>query len=454
MVKDRRLCVLISVLFAGIVSPIQAQRLGYPPEEFIARREVLCERLAHGTVLMFGNTMPALAARNHQDHDFYYLTGNEDLNSVLVMNVETRQAYLFLPKQGPGEIRSDGENWLEDPEAADKWGFESIEPLYTLNEFLARQRDYTKTPTIWVRLSERDEISQGRSNKAVNLARQSMNLWSARPSEGAFRVEMLRRHYPFYELKDISPHIDRMRVIKTAREIEILKLNGRIAAEAVNRAMAVTEPGRFEYEIEAEATYHHVRNGVQRAGYGAIVGSGSNSNIWHYRDNGKRVEAGEMVVMDYGGSLDYMIIDITRTWPVSGEFDELQLRAYRCALEALKAITAEMRPGATREGIREITREIYRRHGFEDQRAPSAGHFVGMSVHDVGDASLPLEAGMVIAVEPIIEIKEENLHVRIEDTILVTEGEPVVLTEASPKEVDELLALMKEASQARGRPNR
>jgi Xaa-Pro aminopeptidase len=265
---------------------------------------------------------------------------------------------------------------------------------------------------------------------------------------------MLRRHYPFYELKDISPHIDRMRVIKTAREIEILKLNGRIAAEAVNRAMAVTEPGRFEYEIEAEATYHHVRNGVQRAGYGAIVGSGSNSNIWHYRDNGKRVEAGEMVVMDYGGSLDYMIIDITRTWPVSGEFDELQLRAYRCALEALKAITAEMRPGATREGIREITREIYRRHGFEDQRAPSAGHFVGMSVHDVGDASLPLEAGMVIAVEPIIEIKEENLHVRIEDTILVTEGEPVVLTEASPKEVDELLALMKEASQARGRPNR
>jgi Xaa-Pro aminopeptidase len=161
------------------------------------------------------------------------------------------------------------------------------------------------------------------------------------------------------------------------------------------------------------------------------------------------VEAGEMIVMDYGGSLDYMIIDITRTWPVSGEFDELQLRAYRCALEALKAITAAMRPGATREGIREITREIYARHGFADQSAPSAGHFVGMSVHDVGDASLPLEAGMVIAVEPIIELKEHNLHVRIEDTILVTEGEPVVLTEASPKEVDDVLALMRDARRMR-----
>jgi len=439
------LSVPILILLAGSLLPAQAQRIGYPPEEFIARREALCERLESGTVLMFGNTQPALAARNHQDHDFYYLTGNEDLNSVLVLDVETGTAHLFLPKQGAGEIRSDGENWLEDPEAAERWGFESIEPLYTLNEFLARRRDYTETPTLWVRLSERDEISQSRSNKAVNLARQSMNFLSAQPSLDAFRVEMLREHYPFYELKDISPHIDGMRMIKTAREIEILKLNGRIAAEAVNRAIAVTGPGRFEYEIEAEATYHHVRNGVQRAGYSAIVGSGANSNIWHYRNSGKRVEAGEMVVMDYGGSLDYMIIDITRTWPVSGEFNDLQLRAYICALEALKAITAEMRPGATREGIREITTEIYRKHGFEDQRAPSAGHFVGMSVHDVGDASLPLEAGMVIAVEPIIEIKEHNLHVRIEDTILVTEGEAVVLTETSPKEVDELLELMREA---------
>ena len=208
----------------------------------------------------------------------------------------------------------------------------------------------------------------------------------------------------------------------------------------------------FEYEIEAEATYHHVRNGVQRAGYAAIVGSGPNGNIWHYRDSGRQVRAGEMIVMDYGGSLDYMIIDITRTWPVSAKFDELQLRAYRCALEALKTITAEMRPGATRNGIREITKEIYKRHGFEDQRAPSAGHFVGMAVHDVGDASLPLEPGMVIAVEPIIEIKEEHLHVRVEDTILVTEGEAVSLTEASPKEVDELLAFMKQSGKATDDP--
>jgi Xaa-Pro aminopeptidase len=231
-------------------------------------------------------------------------------------------------------------------------------------------------------------------------------------------------------------------MIKTPREIEILKENGRISAEAIKRAISTTRPGRYEYQLEAEATYQHIRNGVQRAGYTAIVGSGPNVNIWHYQASGRQMTAGDLVVMDYGGSLDYMVVDITRTWPVSGKFDELQLRAYRCALEAQKAIIAAMRPGTTRDDTREIGEAIYKKHGFEDQRPPSAGHFVGMSVHDVGDRSLPFEPGMVIAVEPIIEIKEKQLHVRIEDTVVITEGEPLVLSTAVPKEVDELLALM------------
>jgi Xaa-Pro aminopeptidase len=88
------------------------------------------------------------------------------------------------------------------------------------------------------------------------------------------------------------------------------------------------------------------RNGVQGNGYPAIVGTGPNVNIWHYADNGRKMEAGDLVVMDYGGSLDYQVVDITRTWPVSGRFDDLQLRAYKCALETQKAIIAAMHPGA------------------------------------------------------------------------------------------------------------
>jgi Xaa-Pro aminopeptidase len=262
------------------------------------------------------------------------------------------------------------------------------------------------------------------------------------------RLQLLRTQFPYFELKDLTPAIDRLRMVKSPREIAVLRENGRIAAEAIVKAIQATRAGRFEYELEAEATYQHVRNGVQIAGYPAIVGAGANGLAWHYQDNGKRLEAGETIVMDYGGALDYQVIDITRTWPVSGTFDDLQRRAYACVLEAQKAIIAAMRPGATRQQTREIAEAVFKRHGFDARYAGGAGHFVGMSVHDVGDAALPFQPGMVVAVEPILQIPEKNLHVRIEDTVLITGGEPEVLTSACPKEVDALLALMGNRGQA------
>jgi Xaa-Pro aminopeptidase len=206
--------------------------------------------------------------------------------------------------------------------------------------------------------------------------------------------------------------------------------------------MGTTAPGRYEYEIEAEATRVMLQHGAEGAAYPAIVGSGPNVNIWHYHDSGRQLREGDLVVMDYGASLGHLTMDITRTWPVSGRFDELQERAYRCVLEAQKEIIAAMRPGATRAQTRELCRQVYEKWGFGDQRPGAAGHFVGMSVHDVGDPTQPFQPGMVIAVEPIIEIVEKQLHVRIEDTVLVTEDGPVVLSAHVPKEVDALLALV------------
>jgi Xaa-Pro aminopeptidase len=424
---------------------VRAERLGYPPEEFAARRVSLSKALGEGTVLLFASTMPSNGIRFRQDNDFYYFTGNEDLNGVLLLDAATGEAHLFLPPQSEAEIRSDGRNWLGQTDAAARWKFTSVQPLALLNEVLARRRGSGGPQVLWLRLSERDEVDDSRANKAVSLARRHNNPFGAQPSEDAWRIETMRSRYPYYELRDVTPRIDALRVIKSPREIEVLKLNGRLSAEAIRRAIEITRPGRFEYELEAEATYHLFRNGVQGNGYPAIVGTGPNVNIWHYQENGRQMQAGDLVVMDYGGSLDYQVVDITRTWPVSGRFDDLQLRAYQCALETQKAIIAAMRPGATRQQTREISQGIYKKWGFGDQRPASAGHFVGMSVHDVGNYAEPFRAGMVIAVEPIIEFVDKQLHVRIEDTVLVTEGEPLILSAAVPKEVDELLALMRQA---------
>jgi Xaa-Pro aminopeptidase len=429
------------ILFSFV--PLPAERTGYPPEEFTARRKALASALGQGTVVLFGKTMPAVSVRFRQDNDFYYFTGNEDLNAVFVMDAATAASWLFLPAQSAGEIRSDGKNWLTSGEAQAR-GFEGILPLTELNEFLARRRAMASgPPTLWTRLSEADEVDGGRRDSSIDLARRYNNPLGAQPSEDGWRADTLRTRYPFYDMKDVTPAVDALRVIKTPREIEILKRNGRISAEAIRKAIEITRPGRYEYELEAEATYHLLKNGVQGNGYPAIVGTGANVNVWHYQNSGRQMQAGDLVVMDYGGSLDYQVVDITRTWPVSGQFDELQLKAYRCALETQKAIIAAMKPGATRLQTRDIAKAIYEKYGFTNQPPTGAGHFVGMSVHDVGNAHEPFRPGMVIAVEPIIEIPEKQLHIRIEDTVLVTDNEPLILSASVPKEVDEVLALIK-----------
>jgi Xaa-Pro aminopeptidase len=441
----RRLLPILLTLFALISSSGAAERLGYPASEFTARRKALAQSLGSGLGLLCGRTIPPAGIRFRQDNDFYYLTGSEDVNAVLVMDAATGDSWLFLPEQGAGEIRSDGENWLSQGDQAKERGFTAIRPLNELTEFLVRRRGGFGVQTLWTRLSEHDEVDDSRDGVGISLARSVNNPLGGQPSEDAWRASLIRARYPYYELKDLTPAIDKLRVIKSPREIEALKVNGRLSAEAIQRAMAITKPGRFEYELEAEATYHLFRNGVQGNGYPAIVGTGPNVNIWHYADNGRKMEAGDLVVMDYGGSLDYQVIDITRTWPVSGKFDDLQLRAYKCALETQKAIIAAMRPGATREQTRAISKQIYEKYGFGDQRPASAGHFVGMSVHDVGDYKEPFRAGMVIAVEPIIEIPDKHLHVRIEDTILITDSDPVILSAAVPKEIDDVLAIVQKA---------
>ncbi|MBI4263276.1 MAG: aminopeptidase P family protein [Acidobacteria bacterium] len=432
--------VLVLLALLWTASPL-AERMGYRAEEFAARRQRLAQALGSGTIVLFGATSPTPGVRFRQDNDFFYLTGNESLNAVLVIDAATSASHLFLPKLGATEVRYEGGNWLEEPDAARTYGFATVQPLQALQEFLARRRTFTAGDVLWVRLSERDTVNQGRVDVAISHARRLANPFAQHPTEDAMRVSSLRTQFPYYELRDVTPQLDRLRLIKTPREIEILRHNGRISAEAVRRAIEATRPGGFEYELEAEATYWMVKHGLQAAAYPAIVASGPMGNQWHYENSGRRMQAGELVVMDYGGSLDHLTIDITRTWPVSGRFTDAQLRAYRTALEAQKAIIAAIRPGVARDVVRKVAEDIFRSNGF-DPRYAYIGHYVGLSVHDVGDWSLPFEAGMVMAIEPIIDLPEQQLHIRVEDTILVTPTGAEILTPGLPKEVDELLALI------------
>jgi Xaa-Pro aminopeptidase len=440
MTRLRLAAIVVAVVIASALP--RAERMGYPPEEFAARRQQLAKVLQRGTLVMFGGTSPVPGVRFRQDNDFYYLTGNESLNAVLVMDLPSGASHLFLPKLSATEIRYEGGNWLEETEAAKKYGFASIQPLTGLHEFLARRRSVPGTEQLWTRLSERDVVDRSRLDTAIGTARRLSNPFAQHPTEDAARAAGLRGQFPYYEMKDVSPLLDRLRMIKSPREIEILRYNGRISAEALRRATLATAPDKYEYELEAEATYWMLKHGFQGAAYPAIVGSGPMGNQWHYEANGRQMKTGELVVMDYAGSLDYLTMDITRTWPVSGRFTEQQLKAYECVLEAQKAIIAAIKPGVERSVVQKIAQDIFKKHGF-DPRYAYVGHYVGMSVHDVGDWNLPFEAGMVMAIEPIIDMP--GLHVRIEDSVLVTPTGAEVLSSAVPKEAEEVMALLRQS---------
>ncbi len=418
-----------------------AQRVVFPPEEYQERRQALCEALGDGTVLLFGDTMPQAGLHFRQDNDFFYFTGVSDLHAAVLIGVEDCAASLYLPSQGDREVRSDGANLLTQGVEPEAVGLAAILPGTMLQEHMARLRGEGPIK-LWTRFGPVDVVDESRDDTGLYLARRFATGFGGAPTENSWRLQTLRSRFPDFQLLDATPSIDRLRMIKTPREIEVLRQNGRISAEGMRRAIAATRPGLYEYQIEAKARSWFDWNGGEGVAYPAIVASGPNLLVWHYDRNERQLGADDLIVMDFGIDRGHLTMDITRTWPVNGEFTELQRRAYDCVLEAEKAIIAAMRPGITRAETGEIGRKIYEKWGFGDQRPGRAGHFVGMAVHDVGDYTIPLQAGMVIAVEPIIAIDEEELHVRVEDTVLVTEDGSEILSVGVPKEVDEVLALV------------
>ena len=437
--KQLRACLATLVLVAVTLVPLSSQRTGYPADEFAARRQKLAAQLKPGLLVLFAAAAEPPGLRFRQDHDFYYLTGSEDVNAVMVMEVPGGATHMFVPRLPASTVLFEGGNWLSEPDGARTHGVSSVEPLTALQPFLAA-RKAQGIGTVWVRTSSADLVDRGRAEAGFDEAARRRNPLAQYPSEGAQRVQALREQFPGVEFKDVAEEIDRLRLIKTRREIDILRTNGRISAEAMTRAIAISKPGAFEYEFEAEAKYWLIKNGLQHDAYAAIVASGPNGNQWHYMNNGRRTEAGDLVVMDYAGSLDYLTVDITRTWPVSGRFTDEQRRAYECALDAQLAMIAAMRPGAERDTIREAGERVFRERGF-DPRYAYSGHYVGLSVHDVGDWDLALQAGMVLAIEPIVDLPERKMHIRVEDTVLITPTGAEVLTRAVPKAPGDLLRL-------------
>jgi len=414
----------------------------YSRTELERRRLALMDSVKEGLIILFASPGNSGAGHFRQDNDFYYLAGSEDAGAILVLNASTRESFLFVPQKTDREKMYEGGNSLDDPEAKEKLGLKAIYPVSYFEEFLARVATRPE-PVVYVRLSPGDTISEARSEVALFSARQRRNPFNALPSLDQFRVERFRKYYPGFQLKDITPYLDALRLIKSPEEIEVLRRNGKISAEAIKKAMLASRPGAYEYELEAAALEVVLKNGGRGPAYPPIIGSGPNTCILHYEKNSRQMKAGELVLMDFGGELEYLTMDITRTWPVSGRFTEEQKKVYRVVLEVQKACIEAFRPGVTARDVQEYVAKKMKEKGLDTMGLKGGlGHLVGLCVHDVQPAELVLKEGMVMAIEPALYFPEKNLGVRIEDTVLITKDGCEVLTADVPKEIEEIEALL------------
>jgi Xaa-Pro aminopeptidase len=267
--------------------------------------------------------------------------------------------------------------------------------------------------------------------------------------------------------------LDEMRLIKSSREIDLMRQAAAVATQAHIRAMQFVEAGKNEYHLEAEIHHEFAMQGAKYPAYGTIVGSGDNACILHYTENNQGLNAGDLVLIDAGCEWQGYASDITRTFPVSGAFSNEQKQLYELVLNAQLAAFDVIKPNNTikqasdvviaviTQGLIDlgilkgeladnIERQTYRQfymHGLS--------HWLGLDVHDVGNYKIdgqdrPLKTGMVLTVEPGIYVAPDadvdskwcGIGIRIEDNLLITQRGHENLTLAAPKTISDIEALM------------
>lgn len=445
MPRPRRTALLF--LFALALCLDANAQASFNKEEFAARRAKLFEQIADGVAVVFAGEQHVHAVKFRQAPDFYYLTGVEEPGAVLLLVGPTKQAVVFAQKRPRWKINVEGPGILDEAQPAARYGLTQVAPVASFAEaFNAAAKGARK---LYVPLTPPDTLQHNRGEQAEHERAHAAHPVIPHTSAVRSAVARLRETQPQLAAADVNPLIDKLRWVKTPYEIERLRRSGRIGAEGIKAAIRGTRPGMYEYELEAAARFVQTRLGARGDAFTPIVASGPNTVTWHYQRNDRRMEAGDVVLMDYGADFDYYTSDITRTWPVSGAFTPEQEKMYRCILEARAAIIATMKAGVTIRQLQDAAEEVYKRHGFHRQfleLGRYVGHPVGLSVHDVGgdDPSEVLRAGVVFNVEPLLELRDRQIHMRLEDTVLVTEAGAENLTAGVPADLEAVYALIKQ----------
>jgi Xaa-Pro aminopeptidase len=461
---------IIGLALLALVAAPSARPLftdAFPPEEFAARRARVMTEIGDGAAVLQGAAEPAGYLKFRQSNQFFYLTGVEVPRALVIVDGRAKTATLFLPDRDERMERSEGPVLVPGAEAEKLTGIPSVLPRDRFADALAAIASEGRTLYLPHRAQALGAATPG--NVKAHSEKTLADSWDRRPSREMAFVEHVKEKVRGVTgrpaaIKDLDPVLDAMRLVKSTREIALVREATRISGLAITEAMRSARPGMYEYELEAIGDYFFKKHNAQGIAYFGLVAAGKNAAWPHYHAAQSQIKDGDLVLYDYAPDYKYYTSDVTRMFPAGGRFTPEQREMYTIYLKLYQALMTSIRPNVEptvvlREAARKMEQVVasfgFRTpkvqaaaerfvQGYRNANRNSLGHWIGMEVHDVTAQYDRLRPGMMFTIEPAFTLPEERIYIRLEDAILITADGYENMSGFVPVEPDAIERLMAE----------
>ena len=451
MKKMIPISIMVSLLFISIQIPRAEQ--GFDKSEYAARRAKFMEKIPDCVAVILGATTPGSDIQFYQNNDFYYLCGVEIPNAVLIMDGIRKQSTLFF---SINESEAQGEGisveLVRTPEEVT--GINRVLPIERLSSTLSRLSLQTD---VFYTMFRPEELSRENSNEKFRALQKTMtmNMWDGRLTRELQFVKRLKEKFPHIVVKDCSPLIWDLRKIKSPAEIEHLRQAAKIGVKAHIALMKATRPGTSEKELAALFEYVCKKEKAQDLAFYVILMSGPNHAFGHYHKHDRILENGDFIILDAGPDCSYYHADISSTFPANGKFSPKQKKIYEMSYGIRKTCLDNYRPGITFSDVGEKVKQFLVENGYDAENPKFKGliryggynHSIGMATHDpMGNFAGPdevLRPGFVFACDINLPYPDQEMGIRLEDTVVIMENGYENLSHGLPRSLAEVEALMK-----------
>jgi Xaa-Pro aminopeptidase len=425
----------------------------FEKSEHAERRAKFMEMTSDGVTIILGATTPVSDKQFYQNSDFFYFTGVEIPNAVLVMDGMRKESILFF---SISEREAQGEGisleLVRKPEEVT--GIERILPIERLSSTLSR---LSLQAEVFYTMFRPEELSRENTNEKFRALQNTMtmNVWDGRLTRELQFVKRLKEKFPHITVKDCSPLVWDLRKIKSLAEIELLRKAAQIGVKAHIELIKATRPGVPEKELAALFEYVCKKKKAQELAFNVILMSGPNHAFGHYHKHDRILENGDFIILDAGPEYGYYNADISSTFPANGKFSPKQKKIYEMSYGIRKTCLDNYRPGITFKDVGEKVKEFLIKNGYDPENRKFRGliryggynHSIGLATHDpMGTFAGPdevLRPGCVFACDINIPYPDQEMGIRLEDTVVITENGYENLSHGIPRALAEIEALMK-----------